>query len=158
MKEKLSTLHSAKCPTCGCDQLFNARGKCMQCEIKFSAEVRPEIKYRKRRGNAAGRSSVVLAIQSPQSRRVPTRLETEGADSVKPERINDPRSHRETWCGDIKSTGFVGENPASITPQIKVRRCKTRIRRTQRAGSRVEGEGNNSPFAQHNVNLETGEI
>lgn len=83
MEEKLSTLHSAKCPTCGCDQLFDARGKCMQCEIKFSAEVRPE---------------------------------------------------------------------------IKVRRCKTRIRRTQRAGSRVEGEGNNSPFAQHNVNLETGEI
>jgi len=45
-----------------------------------------------------------------------------------------------------------------VRPEIKVRRCKTRIRRTQRAGSRVEGEGNNSPFAQHNVNLETGEI
>ena len=138
MEPKLSTLHRGYCSKCGCRTEF-LKGKCLTCDTR-SAEVRPEIKHRKRRGNAAGRSSVVPAIQSPQSQQVPTRLETEGADSVNAERINDPRSHRETWCGDIKSTGFVGENPASITPQTKVRRLRKGKPRKRAEGAGIKGE------------------
>jgi len=150
---KLPILHRGYCFHCGCRTEF-LKGRCLVCDTKQSKNGE-EIKYRKRRGNAAGRSSVVLAIQSPQSQKVLNRLETERADSVNAERITNPRNHRKMWCGKITTTGFVGENPASITPQIKPRRCTTRIQRTQRTS--CAGEDAGPLFAQGMGNLEMGE-
>jgi len=62
MKEKLSVLHSAHCAKCGCDQLFDKRGRCMQCEIKFSAEVKADIKVRRLRKRKPRREAIVAGI------------------------------------------------------------------------------------------------
>ena len=41
-----AVLHSAYCAKCGCDQLFDKWGKCMQCNTRFR-EVKPDIKVRR---------------------------------------------------------------------------------------------------------------
>lgn len=136
-------LHHVLCPRCGWPSHADQRGRMLCCTGVREKEVREDIKFkiRKRRGNAVGRTNVVPAVQSPQSQQVPSRLRTERAESVNADRLNEtPAITGQCDAAKLLTVALVGENPASITPQIESRRCSRRGRLKSEFSS-AENEG-----------------
>ena len=117
----MTILHRVdKCPKCGWPSHANSRGRMMCCTGVREKDI-PKIRMRIRRGNAAGRSSVVPAVQSPRPQQVSSRLKAERAElSVRPDRssrLENSGTSGKSGVAKLRPVAFGGENPSSITPQ-----------------------------------------